>query len=657
MLRNPQAPERNLLRWKEDAADRKAFETRLTVKIKSWARKHTITIVILLLISAGGYWFLPQSQPHRVITIATGTRGGTYHPLGRQIAHVLRELSHDPIRVEAVLETSGSVDNLQRLTAPRNGRDSANLAFVQYTALAKAAPAVRDAIRAIAVLYDDVVQVIVCGDLEMPKDLRGKRIYLGKDGSGAKLVAEALLKAAGVAADQYIRVGADAGFGEAADLMIAGRADVGLFFSGMPTPAVTEAAKAGNCRLVNVNITPEQMGETTPEFDGVFGARTIPANFYEGQRTPVETLGAPTVLAVRRDLDDDLVQSILDTLFDNIHELLLVHTGAQEIRFQDAYSASLPADVAWHPGAQRFWEEEQEKLLITTGAITGLYYDVGKTMELLLEQSGIPARAIHTEGSVSNAFLLRDPRWKTLAFMQYDTALSAYLGSAGPVYGQGFTRELQVTDSNGDPLRVEGMRRIAAFQEEKVHFLIRSEKLDGQFTDRNPKLEALRGLRVSLGPRNSGTRLLARAILLHHGLSLDSIEEVYLSGPEMVAQLSAGDIDGAVMVEAVPSQILLTALENDGIRLLSVDRGKLAKIISGAALTVTKIEPGTYGCQPPGAPAVDTVATRTVLVTAEDTELDVSKITRVLFQGAAFLGVKDGGASMAVELPSLPLHS
>ena len=218
------------MRWKEDVADRKSFETRLTAKIKSWARKHTITIIILLLISAVGYWIFPQSQPHRAITIATGTQGGISHPLGRQIAHILRELSDDPIRVKAVLETSGSVDNLQRLTAPRNGRGSANMAFVQYTALAKAAPAVRDAIRVIAVLYDDVIQVIVCGNLAMPKDLLGKRIYLGKDGSAAKLVAEALLKAAGVAADQYIRVGADAGFGEAADLMIEGRADVGLFF-------------------------------------------------------------------------------------------------------------------------------------------------------------------------------------------------------------------------------------------------------------------------------------------------------------------------------------------------------------------------------------------------------------------------------------------
>lgn len=368
-------------------------------------------------------------------------------------------------------------------------------------------------------------------------------------------------------------------------------------------------------------------------------------------------MAAPLVLAVRTDLGDDLVHSILDTLFDNIHELLLVHTAAQEIRFQDAYSASLPADVAWHPGAQSFWEEEQQKLLITTGAITGLYYDLGKTIELLLQQSGIPARAIHTEGSVKNAFLLRDPRWKTLAFMQYDTALAAYLGSAGAVYGQGYARELQLADSRGNSLRVEGMRRIATFQEETVHFLIRTEKLAGEFTDRNPKLEALRGLRVSLGPRDSGTRLLARAILLHHGLSSDSIEEVHLSGPEMVAQLSEGDIDAAVMVESVPSQVLLTALEDDGVRLLSVDRGRLAKIISGAALTVTKIEPGTYGCQPPGAPAVDTVATRAVLVTTENIELDVSKITRVLFQGAAFMGAKDGGSSMAVELPSLPLHT
>ena len=348
-----------------------------------------------------------------------------------------------------VLETSGSVDNLQRLTTPSNRSGSADLAFVQYTALAKAEPAVRDAIRAIAVLYDDVVQVIACGDLETPKDLVGKRIYVGKDGSGVKLAAKAMFAAAGVAADEYVRVGADAGFGQAADLVVAGDVDVALFMSGIPTPAVTEAVRAGNCRLINMPITAEQLWESTPEFAGVFSARTIPANYYEGQRTAIETLAAPLVLAVRTDLDDGLVHSILDTLFDNIHELLLVHTGAQEISFQDAYSIRLPAAVAWHPGAERFWDEEQQKLLITTGAITGLYYDVGKTIELLLQQSGIPARAIHTEGSVKNALLLRDPRWKTLAFMQYDTALAAYLGSAGPVYGQGFTRELQrVCDIN-----------------------------------------------------------------------------------------------------------------------------------------------------------------------------------------------------------------
>ncbi len=230
------------------------------------------------------------------------------------------------------------------------------------------------------------------------------------------------------------------------------------------------------------------------------------------------------------------------------------------------------------------------------------------------------------------------------------------IGSAGPVYGQEFAKELQIADSKSAPLRVEGMKRIAAFQKEKVHFLIRPEKLADQSIDRNPELEALRGLRVSLGPRDSGSRLLAKAILLHHGLSSDSIEEVYLSGPEMVAQLSTGDIDGAVTVESVPGRILSTVLDHDTMRLLSVNRGKIAKILLGPALDVTQIAPGTYGSQPPDAPAVDSVETWSVLVTTEDTGLDVAKITRILFENSAYLGAESGASSMARDLPSLPLH-
>lgn len=42
------------------------------------------------------------------LRIATATRGGTYYPLGVQLAHILRNAQEGPIDVDPVWLTSGS---------------------------------------------------------------------------------------------------------------------------------------------------------------------------------------------------------------------------------------------------------------------------------------------------------------------------------------------------------------------------------------------------------------------------------------------------------------------------------------------------------------------------------------------------------------------
>ena len=99
------------------------------------------------------------------------------------------------------------------------------------------------------------------------------------------------------------------------------------------------------------------------------------------------------------------------------------------------------------------------------------------------------------------------------------------------------------------------MRRIAALDMEKLHVLVRVDKLPNP-TDLNPTVEVLKGRRVSLGPEKSGTQILAQAILMHHDVPLDTIEAFFLPIPEMVDQLHGGDIDGTFFVESVPSPAL-----------------------------------------------------------------------------------------------------
>ncbi len=618
--------------------------------MKMFGMRRPMTALAFTLCIGVVVWLSLKKQEDGTVRIATGTQGGTYYALGTELARVLKELPEHRIRNAPVWQTSGAEQNIQLLSNPET-EDRADLGLAMSTTLAMASQDQRDEIRALATLYRDVVQVVVRSDSGIRElaDLRGKKVYIGKNGSGTKQVARALLRAVKIGDEDYEREGDTKGYAYAPRMLKSGQLDAAILCAGTPTNAVTEAVEQGG-RLIDLEITPDQISASEPRFENLLIPEVIPAGFYEGQRKPIHTVATQVVLACRRDLDGRLASLILDTIFDNVDRLLIAHSRVQDIRFQDAHVPGPLAGVELHPGAESFWEQEEEKLHVATGAITGRYHHLGKDIQSLLKESGIPARAIHTDGSLENASLLANPERSAIALMQYDIALAAYLGQSRPVYGQ----EISIKDKNGNSIRVDGMRRIAAFEEEKVHVLVRVDKLPNP-ADLNPTVEVLKGRRVSLGPEKSGTRILAQAILMHHDVPLNSIEAVFLPVTEMVNELHGGDIDAAFFVSSVPSAAVRTLLADNRLRLLSIDRRKMAKMLGGP-LTVSEIAPGTYQCQPEGSSAVGTIATRTVLVTTEDLPFDVGRITNILFEGNAFLGVEGGAKAMAANLPSLRLH-
>jgi TRAP transporter TAXI family solute receptor len=622
-----------------------------------------IAVLVLLASAVVTVTLRPPKRDRWTVRIATATPGGTYYPVGVQFAHILEELPGGAITDAFAWQTSGSQQNVTLLCNPKRtnhaehedrpatDEDWSDLGFVAATALALASQDQRDEIRALAALYADVIQVVVRADSEVRAlaDLRNKTIYIGRDGSGTKQIAEVILETAGLVEGDYERRGTARSYREASEMLQRGELDAAVFCSGTPTNAVREVFERADVRMLNLEITPDEIEAMRPEFANAFTAVDVPANFYRGQAESVSTLAVQVIMACRKDLDNGLASLILDALFDNVEGLLLSHQRVPKyIRFQKASDPKRLGAVKLHPGAIEFWEGEKEKLLIATGSLAGEYYDKGKVVKTLLEQNGIPARAIHTDGSVENASLLQDPERPVLAFMQYDTALATHLGRPDAVFKQ----KVQIRDTNGSPVRVRGMRGIAAFHEEAVHILVRRDKLSDSS---NSLAKALMGWRVCLGPERSGTRILAEAILLHHDIPSDSIERTSLSIPQMVSQLHGGDIDAGFFVDEVPSEALETILADDQIKLLSINRTKMANML-GPALWASRIDPGTYPCQLEDEPAIETISTRTVLVTTESLPFDVGKITRILFEKAAYLRMDEDADAMAWDSFSIPLH-
>jgi len=589
----------------------------------------TVMSVVVALIVAAFFYQSSHKRGHWEITIATGTKGGTYFPLGQQFARILEKLPE----IEKVThkETSASFENMRLLLESKT-----DIAFVFSPVIATLLQEDRQKLNVMTRLYTDVLLIVTRkgSNIKSLQDLDSKKIYIGKEGSGTKFLAESIFTTFLIVPSEKVEEGS---FEDASRMLVKGELDAAFFVTGKQSLALKIALESGKCSLLDLH---DKISEIVSNVSGL-NVCFIPANTYTNQTKSIQTVSAEALLLCRNDLDEELVFLIENALFDNIGNLLLAHSRAQDIRLEKAFD-NLPQLVSLHQGAQKFMEIEQANLLVATGTYNGKYHDLGKRIQMLLKQRGIRTRVIHTDGSMENIALLTQR--PTLAIIQYDVALASYWGAPELFYKDvNITDDIQISE-------VKGMRRIAVFHTEKVHILMRRDKLPN-IEETQQTVQELGGVRVCLGPDRSGTRMLAQAILTHHGVIPEF--STYLSVPDMVDRIQNGEIAAGFFVSHAPSQAVKTLLANEEIRLLSIEPKKIAKLV-GPAIKATRIATGTYTCQLEGEPAVETLETRALLVTTEDLPFDVHKITKTIFEGAAFIGIE--AEAMAEDLSSIPIH-
>jgi len=294
-----------------------------------------------------------RAQAATQMSIATGTTGGVYYPLGGALANFL---SRGIPGMSATAEvTAGSVANFQLLGAGRAG-----LVFGQVDA---AVDAVRGAgpfrgrvvpARAVAVLYTNRMQVVTTAatGIRSMADLRGKRISTGAPQSATELFANRLIVAAGLDPARDFRARERLSPAESTNAIRDGKLDAYFFVSGVPTSAVTDLAATPGTQLVLVDHD-SHLDAIVRENGPVYFPEVIPAGVYPGQRTENRQLSVANILAVREDMAAEMVTNILRVLWENREDWARVHAEARN--FTVAQQKTAAAGVPWHPAAEAFW--------------------------------------------------------------------------------------------------------------------------------------------------------------------------------------------------------------------------------------------------------------------------------------------------------------
>ncbi|KAB7709026.1 TAXI family TRAP transporter solute-binding subunit [Bacillus aerolatus] len=281
------------------------------------------------------------------ISIVTGGTGGTYYPLGGEMAKIVgKELD-----VEANSQSSGaSVENMQLL---QDG--DADIAFTQTDIASYAVEGKEmfkekvDQVTGIGTLYPETVQIVTLKDsgIKSVEDLKGKKVSVGAPGSGTFANAEQILKVHGITMEDI-----DAqhlSFDESTEGIQDGNIQAAFITAGTPTGAV-DALSATNPVTV-VPIADDKIKELI-DTHPYYIEDTVKSGTYKLE-ADVKTVAVLSMLTVRKDMDEEAVYQITKAIFENVDKIS--HAKGELISAEKAVEGM---GIDFHPGAKKYFEEK-----------------------------------------------------------------------------------------------------------------------------------------------------------------------------------------------------------------------------------------------------------------------------------------------------------
>jgi TRAP transporter TAXI family solute receptor len=299
------------------------------------------------------WWLLPlgEKSPGGTITFSTGTPTGVYEKYGTLLQGALAK---DMPRLDVRLVNSdGSQENVRRVATGKADFSIAAADAVETYLLQDKPGAGR--LRGCSRLYDDYVHLVVprSSSVRSVADLRGKKVAVGPSGSGVRLIADHVLRAAGIDPDRGIKPLAD-GIATMPGLLEQHKIDAFFWSGGLPTSAVLELSKSFDIRLVPIG------GDLIKKLHGQGGASryyraaVMPADAYpRAQRgSAVQTVAVANFLITREDADAKLTEELTRTVIASRDHIGAVVHAAQLVDLRTAiYTDPLPL----HEGARRYY--------------------------------------------------------------------------------------------------------------------------------------------------------------------------------------------------------------------------------------------------------------------------------------------------------------
>jgi TRAP transporter TAXI family solute receptor len=299
-----------------------------------------VTLIAALLIGVAflaAYHFVRPAPPNTLV-IATGSVEGAYHLFAQRYRDLIAK---EKIKVE-LRPTTGSVENLKRITDEKSGIDVAMIQGGVTT------PGKDYRVMSLAAIYYEPLWIFYRdpGELTLLTQLAGKRIAAGPEGSGTRALVGNVLQASGaLRADTPLLPLAGMA---AADALIAGQIDAALFVVAPDAPMIQKLLKTPGVRLMSLSQA-EALARRFHYLSNITLPRGMIDLAADIPSANVRMVATTAYLVAREDLHPALISVLLQAVTK-------VHARPGVFRKAGEFPAPREGDFTVSEDAQRFFK-------------------------------------------------------------------------------------------------------------------------------------------------------------------------------------------------------------------------------------------------------------------------------------------------------------
>jgi TRAP transporter TAXI family solute receptor len=309
-----------------------------------------ISLVVALAVSLIGIGHSMAKK--KFLTLASGSPGGVYYPLGGGMAVVIQKTTDLRCAAES---TGASVENCRLVGAGESDMGMV-MGSIAYKAIQGQEPFEKKfPLVALFQMYPAPEHIVTVSGkgIKSVKDLKGKKVSIDVPGSGCAVMAKAILEEYGFNLEKDLTI-AHLSQSESVQALKDGVVDAVFFNFAYPGSAVLDLAATRDIMLIPVeSAMADKIVKKFPYYVKI----TIPAKTYLKVDHDVLCLGDSNVLIANKQMEEEVAYKIVKAIFENVDKGKWALNNIHPIAAQLTPSNAVNSPIALHPGAIKYFKE------------------------------------------------------------------------------------------------------------------------------------------------------------------------------------------------------------------------------------------------------------------------------------------------------------